>query len=66
VSEIVVMRCQSFFRLAVASCLLFAGDAFLYAQSRIATRRKTDPSVANHPTQRKERRFEEGPRLATS
>jgi len=31
------MRPQSFFRLAVASCLLFATDAFLYAQSRIAT-----------------------------
>jgi len=31
------MRPQSFFRLAVASCLLFATDAFLYAQFRIAT-----------------------------
>ena len=31
------MRCQSFFRLAVASCLLFATDAVLYAQSSIAT-----------------------------
>ena len=31
------MRCQSFFRLVVASGVLFAAEAFLYAQCRIAT-----------------------------
>jgi hypothetical protein len=43
------MRRQSFFRLAVASCILFATGAFLSAQSRIATQthvRRQDPDAS--------------------
>jgi len=43
------MRCQSFFRLAVASCVLFAIDACLYAQSRVRTQthvRSQDPDAS--------------------